>query len=360
MKVSGFRIHIPGLFALFICIQAPAQSNISSKDLLFYPTALTSIPDSTSLDSFKNNILFSSAFSLPHTSDLRHSTSRVYPYNKKRINLVAAGNIIGYSATMVGLYSAWYSNYPQTGFHTFNDNRQWLQVDKVGHAYSAYVASYGSMEMWRWTGINKKQRIILGGISGAGFQTIIEILDGFSEGWGWSWGDFGANVFGSGLLAGQELAWDEQRIRLKFSTNKRSYGSTELTNRSHELFGNSFAKSFLKDYNAQTYWLSSNVKSFLPASNLPAWLNIAVGYGAEGMFGGEENIAKDANGNVTFYRPDVRRYRQWYFAPDIDFNRIKTNNKVLRFTFGVLNAFKFPAPSLEFSNNKIRWNWLHF
>lgn len=167
-----------------------------------------------------------------------------YTYNKKRVKLVTAGNIIGYSGTMVGLYSAWYSKYPQTSFHTFNDNREWLQVDKVGHAYSAYAESYGSMEMWRWTGISRKQRIILGGLSGAAYQTVIEILDGFSEGWGWSWGDFGANILGSGLLAGQELAWDEQRIRFKFSFHKKKYGSAELTARANELFGESTGERF--------------------------------------------------------------------------------------------------------------------
>lgn len=285
---------------------------------------------------------------------------RVYSYNKKRVKLVAAGNIIGYGGTMAGLYSAWYSKYPQSSFHTFNDNREWLQVDKVGHAYSAYIESYGSMEMWRWTGISRKHQILLGGLSGATYQTVIEILDGFSEGWGWSWGDFGANVFGSGLLAGQELAWNEQRIRFKFSFQKKHYGSAELNGRADELYGKTIAERFIKDYNAQTYWLTTNLKAFAPASNLPAWLNIAVGYGAEGLFGGEQNIGKDDNGNVTFFRPDITRYRQWYLAPDIDFNRIKTNNKVLRFTFGVLNAFKFPTPSLELSNNKLRWNWIHF
>ncbi|HEX8332249.1 MAG TPA: DUF2279 domain-containing protein [Segetibacter sp.] len=302
--------------------------------------------DSITRSLYKNTIYFNS--------------SQQYPYNKKRMRLVTAGNIIGYSGAMVGLYSAWYSKYPQTRFHIFNDNREWLQVDKVGHAYSAYAESYGSMEMWRWTGISRKQRIILGGLSGAAYQTVIEILDGFSEGWGWSWGDFGANVLGSGLLAGQELAWDEQRIRFKFSFHKKKYGSAELTERANELFGESTAERFIKDYNAQSYWLSANVKSFMPKSNLPPWLNVAVGYGAEGMFGGEENIGKDENGNVTFYRPDIKRYRQWYLAPDIDFSRIKTNNKVLRFTLGVLNVVKFPTPSLEFSNKKMRWNWMHF
>jgi len=315
-------------------------------------------------DSAKTNVLFadSSLSSYPSDVPLISTTlaPRKYPYNKKRIRLVTTGNIAGYSIAMIGLYAAWYSKYPQTSFHTFNDNREWLQIDKVGHAYSAYAESFGSMEMWRWTGINRKQRILLGGLSGATYQTVIEILDGFSKGWGWSWGDFGSNILGSGLLAGQELAWDEQRVRFKLSFFKKKYDSPELTARANELFGESRAERFIKDYNAQAYWLSANLKSFIPKSKVPRWLNIAVGYGAEGMFGGEENIAKDVNGNITFYRPDVRRYRQWFLAPDIDLSRIKTNNKVVRFTLGLLNIIKVPTPSLEFSNRKMQLNWGYF
>jgi uncharacterized protein YfiM (DUF2279 family) len=283
-----------------------------------------------------------------------------YPYNKKRVKLVAAGNIIGYSAAMAGLYSAWYSNYPQTNFHFFNDNHEWLQVDKVGHAFSAYAESYGSMEMWRWTGMSRKKRILLGGLSGAAYQTVIEVLDGFSAGWGWSWGDFAANVAGSGFLVGQELAWDEQRIRFKFSFHKKDYGSTQLNERANDLYGKNISQRFLKDYNGQTYWLSANLKSFIPESNVPRWLNIAVGYGADGMFGGEDNTWKASNGTTTIDRRDIKRYRQWYIAPDVDLSKIRTNNKVLKFTFGVLNVLKFPAPSLELSNNKLRLNWVHF
>jgi hypothetical protein len=56
----------------------------------------------------------------------------------------------------------------------------------------------------------------------------------------------------------------------------------------------------LKDYNGQTYWASANFKSFFPKSNLPPWLGVSVGYGAEGLFGAEENVDTDENGNVYF------------------------------------------------------------
>lgn len=279
---------------------------------------------------------------------------------KKRIWIVATGNVVGYSTAMIGLYSAWYKNYPQSGFHSFNDFPEWKQVDKVGHLYSAYAESRGSMELWRWTGIDRKKRIWLGGMSGAFYQTVIEVLDGFSAEWGWSWSDFGANIIGSGTLIAQEMAWDDQRIKLKFSFHRKTYDDPQLNQRSDELFGKSDPSRYLKDYNGQTYWASINLKPFFPGSKLPSWLSLAVGYGAEGMFGGTENMMKDASGNITFNRPDIKRYRQWYLAPDIDLSKIKTKSKALNFVFTFLSAFKFPTPSLEFSNGKFKAHLIHF
>ena len=279
---------------------------------------------------------------------------------KKRIWFVAASNAIGYSGAMVALSSAWYSQYKQTSFHTLNDFPEWKQMDKVGHFYAAYIESRASMELWRWTGIDRKKRIWIGGMSGAVYQTVIEVLDGFSSGWGWSWGDFGANILGSSALVAQELAWNDQRIKFKFSFHRKNYSDPQLNQRSDKLFGASTAERLLKDYNGQTYWASMNLKPFFKNSNLPEWLSLSVGYGAEGLFGGTENIAKDDNGNITFNRPDIKRYRQWFLAPDIDLSKIKTNKKGVKFILTVLSAFKFPAPSLEFSKGKFKVHAVHF
>jgi uncharacterized protein YfiM (DUF2279 family) len=280
--------------------------------------------------------------------------------NKKRIRLVAAGNIIGYGGSMIALNAAWYSQYKKTNFHSFNDNDEWLQVDKVGHMHSAYLESRYSTEMWRWTGMKRKHRIWIGGLSGAAYQTVIEVLDGFSEGWGWSWGDFAANVAGSGVFIAQELAWDQQRIKLKFSFNKRDYGDKVLNARANDLYGNSLTERALKDYNTQTYWMSANISSFFPQSKTPRWLSVAVGYGGEGMFGARRNTWTDKNTSITYDRTDVKRYRQWYLAPDIDLTRLKTKKKAVRIALGILDMFKFPTPSLELSNGSFKWNWLHF
>ncbi|MEO7264256.1 MAG: DUF2279 domain-containing protein [Ferruginibacter sp.] len=298
-----------------------------------------------------------------HTNNIAgvsSASSISYPYNKKRVKLVAAGNILAYTVGMAGLYSAWYKDYPQSRFHTFNDIDEWKGIDKMGHVYSAYAESKASMELWRWTGVSRKKRIWLGGMSGAAYQTVIEILDGFSSEWGWSWGDFGANMLGSGLLVSQELAWDEQRIQMKWSFHRKNYKDAGLNQRSNDIFGNGNAERFLKDYNGQTYWLSTSIKSFFPNSNCPAWLQISLGTGAEGLYGARNNYALDKMGNEIFNRQDLPRYRQWYIAPDIDLTKIKTNKKALKVALNVFNIIKFPTPSLEYSRGKFSWNWIHF
>ncbi len=284
----------------------------------------------------------------------------IYPYNKKRVQGVAIANIAAYTGSMIALDALWYQNQPRSSFHFFNDNDQWLQMDKAGHVYSAYVASNASMEMWRWAGLNRNQRIWLGGLGGVAYQSVIEILDGFSSEYGFSVGDFGANILGSAAFVAQEFAWDEQKIKVKFSFHNKSYPSPDLEARADNLYGKSAAERFMKDYNGQSYWVSANLHALTGQDKLPQWLNVAVGYGAENMFGGTENIARDKDGNIAFDRRDIKRYRQWYLSPDIDFTRIRTNKKGVKILLFVLNSFKLPAPGVELSNGKLKGKWLVF
>ena len=265
--------------------------------------------------------------------------------SKTRFWLITGVNIAGYGSSLVIFNNTWYKDFPKSPFHTFNDSKEWLQVDKIGHGWAAYNTGRLSTAMWRWAGLSPKKAALIGGLSGAAYLTVIEFLDGHSAEWGWSWADMAANIFGSGIFISQELGWKQQRIQYKFSFHKKNYSDPMLEQRSDDLFGKSWYERMLKDYNQQTYWLSANLRSFFPKSKLPAWLNVAVGYGADGMFGGFENKWKDKPGNdVTRY--DIPRKRQYYLAPDIDFTKIKTNSKFLRTAFSFLNAFKCPAPAL--------------
>lgn len=274
------------------------------------------------------------------------------PTGKQKRNrtwIVAGVNAAGYGGSLIILNNTWYKGYARTSFHTFNDSKEWLQVDKIGHAWAAYNAGKASAAMWRWTGVPQKKAAWIGGLSSAAYLTAVEFLDAHSSKWGWSWSDIGTNVIGSGLFVAQEALWKKQKISLKFSFHKNKYTDPVLEQRVNSLFGKSWYERMLKDYNAQTYWLSANIKSFFESSSLPRWLNVSIGYGADGMYGGFENKWTDNTGG-EINRSDIPRKRQFYLAPDIDFTQIKTKSKWLKTIFTVLNAFKCPAPALMIDN----------
>lgn len=278
---------------------------------------------------------------------------------KGRFVLISGMNIGLIGGSMIALNNEWYKDYPRSSFHLFNDNAEWLQIDKVGHFWTAYQISRFSKDMWSWTGMPEKRAILLGSITAVAYQSVIEVLDGFSEQWGFSLGDMGANLLGAGTYAVQQLAWKDQRIMVKMSYWPYRY-EPSLINRRNQLFGSGLPEQVLKDYNSQTYWLSFNLKSFFRNSKLPEWLCLSIGYGADGMLGARNNIWTDRQGNL-FNRTDIPRTRRWLLSMDADLTKIRTKNKVLKTVFSVVNMVKMPFPGLELnSNGKLYFHPLSF
>ena len=178
-------------------------------------------------------------------------------------------------------------------------------------------------------------------------------MDGFSTGWGFSFGDASLNSVGTGLFIAQQLLWKEQRILLKFSAH-----TTEFAQYRPNLLGSSLTERLLKDYNGQTYWLSVNISSFLKKdTKIPRWLNFAIGYGAAGMIGGEENPATNKDGDIL---PHFSRRRQFYLSLDADLTKLTPKSKVLKAVFETFGFIKIPFPTLEFEHEKISFNPLYF
>lgn len=267
-------------------------------------------------------------------------------YNPARLRGVLITEIAGGMVISAGLYYLWYRKHPRSRFHLFNDNREWLQVDKVGHLTTAYNIAAIQYDLMRWCGVKNDASIAIGSLTALGYMSIIEVLDGFSSKWGFSKGDMLANIVGSALFAAQQKGWGEQRVSLRFS-----YHGTIYPRYYPQELGKNWSSRIIKDYNGQTYWLSLNIKSFLPAGNdFPAWLNMSAGYGAEGMVGAMKNPSSVNNKPV----PDFQRIRQFYLAPDIDLMRVSSHNRPF-VTAAYLSRFiKFPAPALEWNTSK-RW-----
>lgn len=274
--------------------------------------------------------------------------------NKKRLNAVIYGSAAAYTVSMVGLYYIWYKDNLELPFHFIDDSKYWLQIDKVGHATTAYTLSNYAYWLLRWSNVPENKSIGYGAMMGFGAMTVIEILDGFSADYGASWTDLAANTLGTGLFAGQQFLWHEQRFRLKFSFHPTDYAQYMPDKLGHGPF-----QCWLKDYNGQTYWLSANIQSFIKKeTKFPSWINVAVGYGGKGMLAELTNPEYDAEGNPL---PKYDRVRQYYLSMDIDWTRIKTNSKVLRFLFKGLSFIKLPFPTLEYNQeDQLVFHWLYF
>ena len=269
--------------------------------------------------------------------------------NKPRRNTLVLTEASLGGLTLLGLNQLWYSDYKRSKFHTINDNSEWLQMDKLGHTFTAYqLGKFGSQAL-NWSGVSEKKQLLYGATLGFSFLTAVEVLDGFSQEWGFSWGDFMANASGTGLYVGQELLWKEQRITLKYSFHQTQYASQRP-----DKLGDGFLEEVLKDYNGQTYWLSVNLHSFFKESKLPKWINVAFGYGGEGMLAGTTNVQ-----NLVLN--EENRTRQYYLSLDLDLSKIKTNSHVLRTLLDVFNVVKIPFPAVEFNGkNDIKFHAIYF
>lgn len=261
---------------------------------------------------------------------------------KLRRNLMIGVESGLYSGSMTALYFAWYHNYEQSSFHFFNDNDEWYQIDKIGHATTAAYMGKFAYEINRWVGLKRENAILLAGGQSLLYMSTIELLDGISAKWGASAGDIIANTSGVLLFTGQQYFWDEQRFLLKFS-----YHRSGLEKIYPERFGYSYIENTIKDYNGQTYWLSGNIHSFLPDnSRFPKWLNLAFGYSADNMLGAH---------------PGPGSYRQYFLSMDVDLTRIPSNSQWLKTVLHSIGFIKIPFPALEYNKeNQFTFHPLYF
>lgn len=263
----------------------------------------------------------------------------------RNAKIMAGGGAVVYAGSMVALNQLWFKDCPWVGFHTINDNSDWLQMDKFGHATTAYHINLLGNESLRLIGLDAKQSALYSGAFSLLYMTSIELMDAGYEGWGFSWGDMAADLGGTTLYTVQQLLWDEQRISLKYSFHPTEYAQYNPND-----LGDNLMSQALKDYNGITIWASFNVKEILlgTENNFPEWITLDFGYGAKGM------IAPQPTN-------DFERVRQFYLSPGIDLAKLPIENRYLKALLRALSFIKLPTPALEYNvSDKFVWHWLYF
>lgn len=278
--------------------------------------------------------------------------------DSNRVRKAIAWSGLGGTATGVqaALYKTWYSAYPSEKFHWINDNHEWLQMDKFGHAWASAFLTSNTAQVFEWAGYNRRKSAIFGASLALLFQYSIEYFDGHSAGWGASSGDLIANT--SGILFGgvQRYLWGKCRLPFRFTFHHSPYASVRPN-----ILGSNFQERILKDYNGQTYWLDFNWNRLgFKGPKIFSVLGFSLGYGAEGMVGGDDNIWTDKNGN-TVNRTDIRRYRQFYLSPSLSFAAFKSRYTAVNALIWLTDHIRLPMPALELRSSKnMAFHWLYW
>lgn len=275
--------------------------------------------------------------------------------NKTRAIVVASSISSVWTGSMIGLSNIWYDNVEKTSFHTFDDSKNWMQMDKAGHVYTANKISMLTGDLFLWSGMQNKNAAWSGFGVGLGYQMTLEFLDAYSSEWGFSWSDVGANALGSGSYLAQQLAWKEQRILLKFSAHPTEYAQYRP-----QVLGGNFAERLLKDYNGQTYWMSASPGSFSKNSGFPKWLCFSVGYSVDQKLVGDQDFYTDFGNSPPQTIRNFEAKRQVLLSLDIDFSQFNIKRPWLKAIVKQFNYLKLPFPALIFSDGKAGGSLLYF
>lgn len=245
-----------------------------------------------------------------------------------------------YLISLIWLSSVWYNTY--TGFHFFDDLFEWEYMDKLGHFFASFHLGlffykvFGDPE-----NLNPSFRKKWLCFSGFVLLLPIEILDGFSLNYGASPADLLANGLG-GLFCYCHIAYKV----LSDTLPKFSFHPSGLSFMRPELLGSNIFQEVVKDYNGQTYWLSLDVNKIFNTKVLPNWLMLTIGYGAEGLLGGHDNVWETKQGETKDYSTVIRANRL-FISVDINANYLREKNKLMNYLFAPFVLLKLPAPALE-------------
>lgn len=268
-------------------------------------------------------------------------------YKKQKI-ITSFFTASAYTGSLIYLNQIWYKPYQTSNFHFFNDNDEWFLMDKCAHAFTAFYGTYYLNRLVHWANYKHPDKWA----SAIAFTYLlnIEILDGFSTGWGFSWGDFTANSLGIALFyAHQQL--HERLFIPKFSFLPTNYAALNPT-----LLGKNFSEQLLKDYNGQTYWLS--ITPFYKWKKNLEWLCLSVGYSIDGAIGARSNVFE--RNFVKYDFTNIPRHQQFFLSIDLDLSKIKTKKIWLNTLLKTINFIKIPAPALEWKGNNLYFRPLLF
>lgn len=259
---------------------------------------------------FGQQIDYSPHFSNPNTKiDIKKSLVSSTLLAASVTSIYYAGKPIYYNQKQVGFFFK-RNKHNQLEFYD-NDVRG---LDKFGHIYSTSLFAQNIYFMGEWSGLKNSHAAWTSFILASSIMGAMEVHDAYYQRWGFSIGDFLANLVGAGFYVGQR--------NIPFMRNldyKLSYDFTrEMVD-----------EAVIESYPNMTFWLTANPRGFYNDKSFrwfPNWLNIAAGI------------------SVTH---GAERKTEIIIALDYNLKRIRSKNRYLNHLIHLLDRYKLPAPGIR-------------
>jgi hypothetical protein len=228
---------------------------------------------------------------------------------------------------------AWWQG-PRAPFRFENDWDYALNVDKLGHAYGAYLLSHLFGYSLRWSGLSRSSSVWYGSVLGLSYQLYVEVEDGFHKEYGFSPGDAISDVAGAMVPLLQESFPVLRSVSLKWSYEpSQEYINALKTEK----------RVFIDDYQGQYYWYSWTPRLALGDGVIdwcPRWLGVSVGIGA-----------RDLN------NPDLRRHA-YAITFDVNLSQIETGIGFVDALLVALNHIHVPSPGVTIERGVVKGGFI--
>jgi uncharacterized protein YfiM (DUF2279 family) len=178
-----------------------------------------------------------------------------WPPKKKvvALNAAAVGTTVLAGAASWDYYSSSFK-FKDEGW--FDPDTNYGGADKLGHAYSAYVLTCAYNSIYKKWGYSDEKAILGGALSSWSLTTLIELGDGFSKDYGFSWQDETMNTLGVGLAY---LRHRYPSLKEKFDFRMEWFPSPAFRH------GDRFDP--FTDYSGQKYLIALKPDGFLKTDN---------------------------------------------------------------------------------------------
>lgn len=250
-----------------------------------------------------------------------------------------AGTFVGGNLALYEYFRrAWWSGERAPFFLNYDWDGNFRDQDKLGHLIGGYLLSEGGRELLEAACMSEKKATLWAVAYAAAFQLQIEYWDGTQARYGFSPPDLLFNTIGQGLSLSHAFV---PAMRAVMPT--MSYRRTRaLKNTQAGLIPGDLRPTV--DYSGQTYWISVDVDTLLPARARRLWpdlLRFSIGHTIT-------DFIDPATG------ADIRAQRRILLTLDIDPLKLPGNAKWWVTVKKGLRHYHFPSPAIEFRSGGVK------